>query len=295
MHKIRTTAVGVAACVLIACMIVGCGGAVSTTLPPPSKDDLWAWYRMAISDAQEADTAEVSTHLASLHPMDPDVDRRLRVRAPGDTVREVRVVTWRGTSPLPGADTRLQAGDPVALTEVVWVTLAPRMRQFCQSIDRTGDALDRRLRQRLGLPPDFPATRMVELWVSVSDLARPCANPSTTSRTCSPEAPHPASLVSIDRRYRTWFDTVAATSYGPDGYPWTRLGYTYDWHPETSEVGMTEFIIWTPASAIVHRSMATDAYCALEGEAVGKEKRERGTVGKATVDKATVGHRSATP
>ena len=30
--------------------------------------------------------------------------------------------------------------------------------------------------------------------------------------------------------------------YGPDGYPWTRQGYTYDWGGRT-KFGLSEFVI----------------------------------------------------
>jgi len=29
----------------------------------------------------------------------------------------------------------------------------------------------------------------------------------------------------------------------PNGYPWTRLGYTYDWNPNSPEVGLSEYIV----------------------------------------------------
>jgi hypothetical protein len=33
--------------------------------------------------------------------------------------------------------------------------------------------------------------------------------------------------------HMTWITDRMATSYGEGGYPWTRLGYTYDWNPDT--------------------------------------------------------------
>lgn len=50
-------------------------------------------------------------------------------------------------------------------------------------------------------------------------------------------------------QYRRWFDHQALIAYGrQDGYPWTRIGYTYDWgnaQPDDSrsKYGVSEFMI----------------------------------------------------
>ena len=49
-------------------------------------------------------------------------------------------------------------------------------------------------------------------------------------------------------QYRRWFDHQALIAYGrQDGYPWTRIGYTYDWgnaQPDDSrsKYGVSEFV-----------------------------------------------------
>ena len=244
---------------LVTVALVGCSGASEPIAP--SNDALWAQYRAAIADARVADAADVSAALTPLAPGNDALRWRHHVRAPGDTVRQVRVVTWRDDTPLPGAAAPQAEADTLTLNGVVWVTPVPALRRFCQALDGSANALDRRLRQRLGLPPDFPATRMVEVWVDVADLVRPCPDPATTDRTCSRVPPQPARLVSVDSTYRAWFRELKATSYGANGYPWTRLGYTYDWNPQTDAVGPSEFVVWPPARVQVHAVMATAAYC----------------------------------
>ncbi len=47
----------------------------------------------------------------------------------------------------------------------------------------------------------------------------------------------------------------------PPGYPWTRLGYTYDWGNPGSEVGLSEFVIQGGATVQVAQVYSTQAYC----------------------------------
>ena len=246
-------------------MLAGLAAGCRSQAPPApgaaDRDALWHQYRAAIADARTAEPDEVAS-LTPIVPGPSDLRWRTRVRAPGDTVQQVRVVTWRDDTPLPGAAASVAAGDTLTLRGVVWVTAVPELRGFCQASGRTGDALDLRLRQRLGVPPDFRATRFVELWVPPLALVRPCPDPSVTDRSCSRVAPRPRSIVAIDSTYRAWFDDLRATSYAPDGYPWTRLGYTYDWNPQTDEVGPSEFIVWPAAHVAVEAVHSTAGYCA---------------------------------
>lgn len=43
-------------------------------------------------------------------------------------------------------------------------------------------------------------------------------------------------------------------------YPWTRLGYTYDWGNAKSRVGLSEFVIRKGARLTVHSVSTTEGY-----------------------------------
>ncbi|MEZ4436423.1 MAG: hypothetical protein R3F65_28825 [bacterium] len=64
--------------------------------------------------------------------------------------------------------------------------------------------------------------------------------------------------------HRMWVEALTEESYG-EGYPWTRLGYTYDWDPAAgSVVGLSEFVI-RPGSVVgVESVTGTGAYCGVE-------------------------------
>ncbi len=236
-------------------LIAGCGGtdraATDDRATAPAPDSL---YRAAIADARTATPADLTTTLTPLAPYNDDLVWQNR----RDSTRRVRVVTWGGADTWPEA----AAGDTVTTDADVWVTAAPQLRQFCRGLDRSDDALTLRLAQRLGLPPDVDYDRFVELWVRPRDLVRPCPDPEVSDRECELRTPVPARHAQISASHREWFRTLKQTSYGPDGYPFTGLGYTYDWHPATDDVGLSEFVLRPGHSAVVHRVQSTAAYCA---------------------------------
>ena len=237
--------------VIVAGLLVACGGTESVTEPDPE-----ARYRAAIADARTAEPSEITT---SLTPLVPHNDA-LVWRTVGDSARQVLVVTWGGADTLPSAT----VGDTVTADQDVWVTAVPQLRQFCRDLDRRGDALRLRLAQRLGLPPDADYDRFVELWVRPQALVRPCPDPEVTDRECELRPPKPRAHVQISDAHQEWFQDLKDTSYGPDGYPFTGLGYTYDWHPATDEVGPSEFVLRPGEAAVLRATYSTAAYCRAE-------------------------------
>ncbi|MBK8453511.1 MAG: hypothetical protein WAQ53_14365 [Thiofilum sp.] len=51
------------------------------------------------------------------------------------------------------------------------------------------------------------------------------------------------------------------SSYGDKGYPWTRLGYTYDWGKPNNPIGFSEFVIDKGAKVEVKSVTTTAKYC----------------------------------
>jgi len=229
-------------------LLAACGGTASVTEPDPE-----ARYQAAIQDARTAEPSEITT---ALTPLAPHNDA-LVWRTVGDTARQVLVVTWGGSETLPSA----AAGDTVTADQDVWVTAVPALKRFCRGLDRTGDRLQLRLAQRLGLPPDANYDRFVELWVRPRALVRPCPDPEVTDRECELRTPKPRAHVRISDAHQEWFQGLKATSYGPDGYPFTGLGYTYDWHPATDEVGPSEFVLRPGEAAVLRATYSTAEYC----------------------------------
>ena len=63
--------------------------------------------------------------------------------------------------------------------------------------------------------------------------------------------------------YREWFEENEISSYSAeDPYPWTRLGYTYDWAEGETDYGLTEFIILKDSVVEVEWTMTTEEFIA---------------------------------
>ena len=110
----------------------------------------------------------------------------------------------------------------------------------------------------LGLPPNCTDTYFVELWVQPQSLFRPTPNNEINDTVASLTFPSSATS-----GYKQWFDNYLITAYYPMQYPWTRLGYTYDWGNTKTHVGLSEFVITQNSTVIVKSVTSTTEY--LEG------------------------------
>lgn len=124
----------------------------------------------------------------------------------------------------------------------LWVVLPYELEERMRRMPLMGDSLECRMRmlQLLGLPPDSPYDRLLFFYADRSTLLRPCPNPDVGA--CAAPDVSPGDLPAP---YRKWFEARMALSYGEENpYPWTRLGYTYDWHRDAAQRrGLGEFIV----------------------------------------------------
>ncbi len=230
---------------LLAFPVSGCRSAGSGRVSLKAK----AAYGAAVRDAEVVEEEEI---FRCLKPVLPGEKGLLWSGVPGRS--SLLVVTWTSWE---GYDDFI--GREMPVTRPVWVTLAPELREFCRHYyPRNRKGLIRRLEQWLGLPPGVGKTRFVELWVEIEDLLRPCPDPEITDRECSldfvPGEP-------VRDGYRRWFEEQKKGTYGTDGYPWTRLGYTYDWGSPTTLVGPSEYLIWPAAQVRIHSVSKLRSFC----------------------------------
>lgn len=143
-----------------------------------------------------------------------------------------------------------------------FVTLVPQVRDFCRRLPNDANQqVDYRLKQYLGLNPNSRYDRMVELWVPPRDLFRPCPDPETNDRFCQlSNSRGPATVPNIED-YEGFLRKLSIDYYQPEGRPWTRLGYTYDWAYGAHGVGASEYMMVPSARYRVAGSKSTDEYC----------------------------------
>lgn len=164
------------------------------------------------------------------------------------------------------------------LRKSLWVTVVPQMRNFFsrkmfKDAGQCPPTLER-VRQALGLNPYSGGEVFIEMWLEPQYLFRPSADPAITDHEAEvatqlaaghwyfPSDPNPFMTINDDNLYqdaqwkndpvtfKEWYMYRAETIYKSDPdvcapYPWTRLGYTYDWgepHRVRHE-GLSEFVV----------------------------------------------------
>ena len=165
-------------------------------------------------------------------------------------------------------------GETTAQREI-WVTVFPDLHRFCKKYKRHEEiALRYRLNQVLGLAPEEhddndkeKKRSVIEIWVEPKDLFRPTPDPEITDSEAELNFPQPYSFMFVSNKYKLWFLNQLMTN----DYPWTKLGYTYDWgnkadwkeiDPERpANVGLSEFIIRKGAPIKIHSINTAKNYC----------------------------------
>ncbi|HEY9761176.1 MAG TPA: hypothetical protein V6D07_01560 [Trichocoleus sp.] len=241
----------------------------------PSEAALKAEYRAAVEDAALVDPEEVVDNLVWISPDNP-------LLIWNEDKTKVLVVTWKSQS---SYDRFIKPANNSSKDEsrVIWVTASPQVKQLCREYLKdnpkaTEKDLELRLKQYLGLAPDWQYDVFVEMWVSPQDLFRPCVDPQVDDRQCNLvfDNATPDKLEGLKpeagiQNYRAFYKDLYFKSIRPDHFsqeytvqqPWTGLGYTYDWSNPNNPVGASEFILLPGAAYEVRRAEPTANYCLL--------------------------------
>jgi len=171
----------------------------------------------------------------------------------------VKAVSWMSKK---GYGFTPNSGD-YKIFDNTWVTLVPDVKNFIRERMNgiTGKRKYDRLIRLLGIRPDLTGDNkkegFVEFWVRPEDMFRPTPDPEITDDIA--DLQH---RKDVDPGHKAWFKQQVESSYsGKTPYPWTRLGYTYDWADNTTtNQGPSEFIIRKDAPVVIIKKYTTDDY-----------------------------------
>jgi hypothetical protein len=223
---------------------------IALTGYPATDEELQQRYQAAIEDARITQADEIYPFLTPL------IEENTALQWRGEPGRkQVLMITWTqceyyqglkgktvNVNTLPSSFSSPSGQKSVMASYMVpadiWVTAVPELDNFIKNNPMPYNAMCLRLEQLLGLPPHDGKTCFVSYWVYPEDLVRPCPDAEVTDSVAEldfpPETP---------QEYRDWFNNMKENMYDNWRYPWTRLGYTYDWGNPDSEVGLSEFIL----------------------------------------------------
>jgi len=261
-RQINTNRLLLTVCLLLLALVAADGLLWLQLRKPATAPSPVPIFQRVIEDAASATPQDVSNSLNAIRSDNP----RLVWRPEPDGARRwLKVVSWMSDEAYRD-HYAAWLGKPEGTTAPpgqprIWVTLAPEVQQFCRQLQLPDPGF--RLKQFLGLDPNRSYQRFVELWIQPEDLFRPCPDPETDDHRCELDfRPGPPPRVKNIDDYPAFFQGLVAVQYRPDGAPWTRLGYTYDWAYGTRGVGASEFVMVPEARFLVAATATTAEYCA---------------------------------
>lgn len=174
----------------------------------------------------------------------------------------VVVVAWKSAS---SANDYYNAPGSLDTLHSPYLTWIVQESQYPTMIDRlhldrlSGQKLALRLEQALGLPPAADTTKVfLVMEMKAKDLFRPCRDPNISDCNCSLE--FPSGYYSSDTSFLTVYKGLIKST---EGYPWSRLGYTYDWKKSSRKhFGFSEYIIRQGAVVKIVGKVPTEEYIA---------------------------------
>ncbi len=230
----------------------------------PDMQTLRKQYNMAVLDAKVAEPFEIYRSLIAVVNYGDSTAGQGNLVWSTDSLGKLRVlvISWMkqsSTQYWPVGQTFKTSNNQAHMS---WITNAPEMLDFLKkNTFKDSSQLHLRIAQLLGMPPDSQNNFFVEFWVYPENLFRPTPDPEITD--------HEADLYFpswISQKHRNWFLNEIQNKYDTsttNAFPWTRLGYTYDWANPLHPVGLSEFVVDTSAVVTVTRTLSSWQYYQL--------------------------------
>lgn len=164
-----------------------------------------------------------------------------------------------------------------------------------------------RINQLLGMPAEHKSTHVTAMWVLPEDIVRPAYNSDIYS-SCALDSFAEALKLNFHtyginqyqvvhgdedqdgkvettaqtagrvQVFRQWFnDNIISSYFSGDDYPWTRIGYTYDWgradgKTAASEYGLSEFLVKEASAVTIAYTVTLDDFIAKVRKQLASEK-----------------------
>lgn len=230
----------VAAAGLILIMSSNKNGGCEAEQEPVSMEAL---YADSVADAVNAEADEIE----ELVELTEDSD----MVTWNEEENKVLLVSWHKypESYIPGESFICSYGE-------VWTFTDKEMLNWYDENSEGVEDWELRMEQLIGLPESKDNTHFSAFWVDIDEVVRPAYEPDVTGQV-DPEDLDGSVLGTLEE----WFKNNEAGSYlEEDPYPWTRLGYTYDWAADCDDYGLTEFIILADSEIEVEWTMSNEEF-----------------------------------
>lgn len=133
---------------------------------------------------------------------------------------------------------------------LIWVSSAKEFEDFVKANKNESD-WGLRLHQLNGVPTSSVKTHLTTFYISSDVMTRPAFVTDPTKQIISTDY----NDMNESEDYMTWFDNQILDSYYRSSYPWTRLGYTFDWKDNGNDYGLSEFLVEENSTVHVEKTL----------------------------------------
>ncbi len=215
-------------------------------------------FDQAVDDAAVVEPKDVYDKLVVVTPENEDL-------VWNDDKTKLLVVMWKSRGSYIDFYKGKTATDP-SENYVTWVTTAPQVKNFAKAYLKkfplaSKAEMDLRLKQYLGLKPEWNYDVFVEMWVDPKDLFRPCTDPEIDDSVCNIKFANTEPRVPGIKCYSCFYKNLYFEDFrNRPGIPWTGMGYTYDWGNREAPFGASEFVLLPGAAYEIVRVVKTMDY-----------------------------------
>ena len=131
----------------------------------------------------------------------------------------------------------------------IWAVSVPELKNWYEKNKSSVENWQLRLAQVLGLPEECGYEYFTLFWVKPENVIRPAYITDVTAQMKN-------GIQHVQEpEYKEWFEQNYMYSNVTRHFPWTRLGYSYDWGNPENEYGLTEFLIQNPEHTTIEHSL----------------------------------------
>jgi len=238
-------------------------------------------YDNAVEDAKNATRNKKHYKLTKIHPENKNLIWNTK-NVGGKTLSEIEAQANLDpkvpshiscTSFMPGTYLKtyfesLGTGDKLTVNFEMWITASPKLLEFISDYKKNQKQFPvvTRVQQLLGLPIKNGKHYLVNVWVRPEDMIRPTPDSEVVDEIALNDASEQTiegknfnfdifDHIKAPEEYVTWYKNRRANAYTkgkPEFFPWTRLGYTYDWGKKGKDKnGLSEFLVKKGSNVLI--------------------------------------------
>lgn len=217
-----------------------------------------SFYNRAVRDAATVDSGDICNELIAIRKDTPNL-------VWNSDSSKILMTMWKSNESYEQFYKNDSLTSP-SEAYVTWVTTVPQIQNVGKEFiknhpDATEERVTQKIKEFLGLMPQWNYDVFIEIWVNPKDLFRPCVDPEIDDSGCNIAFGKELPTVKNIKDYKAFYQNLYFQDFRTKpGIPWTGLGYTYNWGNPDNPIGASEFILIPNAPFTIKRVVPTMEY-----------------------------------